>query len=42
VFVLVCFVLLVNTLVERPVESLLGLGILALGVPAYLWWRREG
>ncbi len=41
VFVLVCFVLLVNTLVERPVESLLGLGILALGVPAYLWWRRR-
>ena len=41
VFVLVCFVLLVNTLFERPVESLLGLGILALGVPAYLWWRRQ-
>jgi APA family basic amino acid/polyamine antiporter len=42
VFVLVCFVLLVNTLFERPVESLLGLGILALGVPAYLGWRRQG
>jgi basic amino acid/polyamine antiporter, APA family len=41
VFVLVCFVLLVNTLFERPVESLLGLGILGLGVPAYLWWRRQ-
>jgi basic amino acid/polyamine antiporter, APA family len=41
IFVLVCFVLLVNTLFERPVESLLGLGILALGVPAYLWWRRQ-
>ena len=41
IFVLVCFALLVNTLFERPVESLLGLGILALGIPAYLWWRRQ-
>jgi basic amino acid/polyamine antiporter, APA family len=41
VFVAVCFVLLVNTLFTRPVESLFGCGILALGVPAYFWWRRQ-
>ena len=41
VFVVVCFVLLINTLFERPVESLFGCGILALGVPAYLWWRSQ-
>jgi APA family basic amino acid/polyamine antiporter len=29
----------VNTLVERPVESLLGLGLLALGLPAYWYWH---
>jgi len=29
-----------NTLVQRPLESLSGLGIVALGVPAYLGWRR--
>ena len=29
-----------NTLKERPVESLIGLGILALGLPAYAAWRR--
>ncbi|HSC25922.1 MAG TPA: amino acid permease [Vicinamibacterales bacterium] len=28
-----------NTLVERPVESLAGLGLLALGLPAYWYWK---
>jgi APA family basic amino acid/polyamine antiporter len=31
--------LVVNTLMERPVESLLGLGIVAMGLPAYWHWR---
>lgn len=30
-----------NTLVERPIESLFGLGLMALGLPAYAWWKRE-
>lgn len=34
--------LVVNSLAERPLESLLGLGLLALGLPAYAWWRRPG
>lgn len=29
-----------NTLASSPVESLVGLGILAAGLPAYLVWRR--
>ena len=29
-----------NTLLERPVESLLGLGLVALGLPAYWYWSR--
>jgi APA family basic amino acid/polyamine antiporter len=33
--------LVVNTLVERPVESLAGLGLLAIGIPAYLHWSRR-
>jgi APA family basic amino acid/polyamine antiporter len=41
IFTLTCLALLVNTLRERPVESLLGIGILALGIPAYLWWRSQ-
>jgi APA family basic amino acid/polyamine antiporter len=29
----------INTLKERPFESLIGLGLLALGLPAYWYWR---
>ena len=29
-----------NTLVERPMESLAGLGLLALGLPAYWYWTK--
>jgi APA family basic amino acid/polyamine antiporter len=35
----VAFVL--NTLMERPFESLAGLGLLALGLPAFWYWRRQ-
>ena len=31
--------LMLNTLWERPVESVSGLGLLLLGVPVYLYWR---
>jgi APA family basic amino acid/polyamine antiporter len=39
VFVAGSGLLVVNTLMERPVESLLGLGLVALGLPAYWHWR---
>jgi APA family basic amino acid/polyamine antiporter len=29
-----------NALWERPGESLLGIGLCAIGVPAYWWWRK--
>jgi APA family basic amino acid/polyamine antiporter len=31
----------VNTLLERPLESLAGLGLLLLGLPAYWYWHRQ-
>ncbi len=31
----------VNTLIERPVESLAGLGLVALGLPAYWYWTNK-
>jgi len=31
--------LLLNTLYERPVQSLLGVGLVALGVPFFRWRR---
>lgn len=42
VFILASLVLVASTLKEKPVESLLGLGCVALGFPAYLFWRRRG
>ena len=41
VFIGSSVVLLVSTLVQRPVQSMLGLLLVALGVPAYLFWRRR-
>ncbi len=41
-FVAASFVLMLNTLREKPVQSLWGLGLLILGLPAYLLWRRRG
>ncbi len=40
-FILASVALVGNTLLEKPVESLLGLGLVALGVPAFVLWRRR-
>lgn len=40
VFVLGAFVLIVNTLTQRPIESLSGLALLAIGLPAYFYWKK--
>jgi len=41
VYVAACTVVLVNTLWSQPKESGIGLGVLALGLPAYFYWRRR-
>lgn len=40
-FVVLSLILVVNTLVEKPVESLVGVLILALGIPAYIFWQKQ-
>src|SRR5256712_2351142 len=40
-YVLGSFALVWNTLMERPVESLAGLGLVAFGLPFYSYWRRS-
>jgi APA family basic amino acid/polyamine antiporter len=40
VFIVVSSAFVVNTLVEAPWSSLMGLTLLALGIPVYLWARR--
>jgi APA family basic amino acid/polyamine antiporter len=41
-FVLGSFALVWNTLLERPTASIAGLGLVALGLPFYLYWSRPG
>ncbi len=40
-FLLAVAFLLVNTVLERPVEAFAGLGMLVLGLPVYAYWRRR-
>lgn len=40
IFVLAAAVFILNTILARPYESGVGAGIVALGIPAYLIWRR--
>jgi APA family basic amino acid/polyamine antiporter len=39
-FILSTGILVLSTLIERPVESIAGLGFLLLGLPAYRYWSR--
>ena len=38
-FILAALVIVVNTVMAQPKQSLIGLAITLLGTPAYLWWR---
>lgn len=40
-FTLACWVVVANLAWQHPLNSLVGLGILAAGVPAYLFWHRR-
>ena len=41
-FVAACLGLASFTLAQAPFRSLLGLGLIGLGLPAYRWWTRSG
>ena len=41
-FIAASALIAVNTLLEKPVESIAGLGLLVLGLPAYAIWTRKG
>jgi APA family basic amino acid/polyamine antiporter len=40
-FVTACSAVVLATVIATPVDSLIGLGILAAGLPAYWWWSRN-
>ena len=41
IFIIACAGILINTLLESPLESLAGLGITMTGIPVYFFWRRK-
>jgi basic amino acid/polyamine antiporter, APA family len=41
VFLLVTVWLLINTLMTSPVQTMIGLGLIVLGLPVYVYWSRE-
>jgi APA family basic amino acid/polyamine antiporter len=41
VFVLVSVALLASALYATPKQALLGVGVIALGVPFYFYWSRQ-
>lgn len=41
IFLTVAILFVFNTLIEPPLESGIGLGFLALGVPVYYFWSRR-
>jgi len=40
-FILFSIYLVLNTLVENPRDSLIGVGIVLIGIPAYWYWARK-
>jgi APA family basic amino acid/polyamine antiporter len=40
-FVCVAAMLLGSTALSRPRESLMGLSLMGLGIPAYFWWKKK-
>lgn len=40
-FVVICWLVVINTVYKYPANTLLGMGILALGVPVYAFWARR-
>jgi len=40
-FVLICWLVVINTVYKYPENTLIGLAILLAGIPAYFFWRRR-
>jgi len=40
-FILAMVGLLVNTVINKPVESIAGMGLVLIGLPAYYYWRKK-
>lgn len=41
IFTLACWVVVIGTVAQSPLNSAIGFGIMLSGLPAYWWWRRR-
>lgn len=41
IFIIFCVILIINTLMTRPREALIGLALILLGIPFYYWFNRR-
>jgi APA family basic amino acid/polyamine antiporter len=41
IFILALSGILINSLIQKPVESLTGLALVGLGIPVYYYWRKK-
>jgi len=41
IFIAVCWLVVINTVIHHPRNTVVGLGILVAGVPAYFLWQRK-
>ena len=39
IYLLIAGAWALNTLIQRPIEALAGIGIVVIGVPGYLYWK---
>jgi APA family basic amino acid/polyamine antiporter len=41
IFIIFCVILIINTLMTRPRDALIGLTLILLGIPFYFWFNRK-
>jgi len=40
-FIAACWLVVINTIIHYPSNTLIGMAILVAGIPAYLFWRQS-
>ena len=41
IFIIASTIICINTIIEKPVEALVGLFLIALGIPVYYYWKAK-
>jgi basic amino acid/polyamine antiporter, APA family len=42
IFILFCIALIINTLISKPYEALIGTALMLTGLPFYFYWNKKG